>query len=241
VLDDVSFAIESHEIAAILGPNGAGKTTLLRSINGILKPHSGSVLVDGRDLLHLTSREIARMSSYVAQWNEPGRMTAYDTVLLGRKPYIKWGPSRRDFSIVEKALCTLELENLSLRYTDRMSGGEFQKVCIARSVAQEPKVMLLDEPTSSLDLHNQIAILRLLRGIARDHEMCILMSMHDLNTALRYADKFLFLKGGCIYAAADRQHIEPEVIEEVYGVSISLQYIEGHPVVIPREEDKELI
>jgi len=237
VLNGISFQVRAHELTAILGPNGAGKTTLLRCINRILKPESGTVLIEGRELAHASAREVARQVAYVAQSDEPGRVTAFDAVLLGRKPHIGWNVSRHDLELAHAALHRLELEPLALRYTDQMSGGEYQKVRIARALVQEPTVMLLDEPTSSLDLKNQLAILRLLRGIVKGHHMCAVMSMHDLNTAFRYADNFLFLKNGAILAAVDRGGITGGIIEEVYGVPVSIRWHQDHPVVLPMDED----
>ncbi len=238
VLEDISFDVRAHEITAILGPNGAGKTTLLRSINGILSPRGGSVYIDETDILASSPKEIAKKTAYVAQQSEPGRVTAFDAVLLGRKPYLGWRITKDDIDRAHYALRSVDMEHLSLRYVDSMSGGEYQKVCIARSVAQEPTVMLLDEPTSSLDLKNQVAVLRLLRGIVREHPMCVVMSMHDLNTAFRYADKFIFLKDGKIYSAVDKSGIHGGIIEEVYGIPVEVHRYGAHPVVVPVDESE---
>ncbi len=239
VLEDITFQVHTHEITAILGPNGAGKTTLLRCINRILKPESGTVQIEEQDLARCSSRDIARRVAYVAQRSEPRRISAFDAVLLGRKPHIGWNVSHHDIEMTQVTLSRLELEHLSLRYTDRMSGGEYQKVCIARAVVQEPTVMLLDEPTASLDLKNQLAILRLLQTIVRGHRMCAVITMHDLNTAFRYANKFLFLKNGTIFAALDRSEISSNVIEEVYGVPVTVQWHQDHPVVLPLDSDPD--
>jgi iron complex transport system ATP-binding protein len=239
ILEDITFQVHTHQITAILGPNGAGKTTLLRCINRILKPESGTVRIEAQDLAQSSSRDIARRVAYVAQRSEPRRISVFDAVLLGRKPHIGWNVSHHDVEMTQATLKRLELEHLSLRYTDRMSGGEYQKVCIARAVVQEPTVMLLDEPTASLDLKNQLAILRLLRTIVRGHRMCAVVTMHDLNTAFRYADKFLFLKDGTIHAAVDRPQINGDIIEEVYGVPVAVQWHQDHPVVLPLDGDPE--
>ncbi len=236
VLRDISFQVDKQEIIAVLGPNGAGKTTLLRCINRILKPKTGTVLVDDQDLAHCSQREVARQVAYIAQWSEPGRLTAFDAVLLGRKPHIQWKVSEQDIKHTQAALKRLDLEHLSLRRIDEMSGGEYQKVCIARAVVQEPTVMLLDEPTSSLDLKNQLAILQLLRNIINAHRMCAVMSMHDLNIALRYADKFIFLKNGAIFATVDRSGITEHIIKEVYEVPVAIHMHRGHPVIIPLDD-----
>jgi iron complex transport system ATP-binding protein len=232
-LADITFSVERHEIAAVLGPNGAGKTTLLRTINSVLKPHTGVVCIDGTDILSSSPRDVAKKTAYVSQRSEPGRVTAFDAVLLGRKPHIGWRVTHEDVERARAVMRALNIEELSLRYVDEMSGGEYQKVCLARSVAQDPTAMLLDEPTSSLDLRNQIEILRLIRDIARSREMCVLMSMHDLNTALRYADKFIFLSDGKIRAVVTGDDVTPEVIEEVYGVEVALHSYGEHPVVVP--------
>jgi len=238
VLEDLTFRVHTHEIAAVLGPNGAGKTTLLRCINRILKPKSGAVFIQERDLARSSLQEVARQVAYVAQRNEPRRITAFDAVLLGRKPHIRWNVSRHDMEMTQAALKQLDLEHLSLRYTDQMSGGEYQKVCIARAFVQEPTVMLLDEPTASLDLKNQLAILRLLRTIVKGHRMCAVITMHDLNTAFRYADSFLFLKDGRIFAAVGRSEITSAMVEAVYGVPVSVEWHQDHPVVLPMDEHR---
>lgn len=235
-LEDVTFGVRQHEIMAVLGPNGAGKTTLLRCINRILKPGAGTVFVGEQDLARFSRRQIARRTAYVAQWSEPVRLTAFDAVLLGRRPYIRWTVSEDDVRRTDAALKRLGLQDLALRSIDEMSGGEYQKVCIARAMVQEPTVMLLDEPTSSLDLKNQLSILRILREIVKEHEMCAVMSMHDLNTALRYADRFLFLKDGRVFAAVDHAGITAEIIQAVYGVPVEISTHQHHPVILPIDE-----
>jgi iron complex transport system ATP-binding protein len=237
VLANVSFQVRRHGITAVLGPNGAGKTTLLRCINRILKPKTGTVLIEDLDLAHAPRREVAKLAAYVAQRSEPGRITAFDAVLLGRKPYIQWNAVPEDIRRTRMVLQRLSLESLALRYVDEMSGGEYQKICIARALVQEPAVMLLDEPTSSLDLKNQLAILRLLRDVVKGQPMCALISMHDLNTALRYADQFIFLKDGVVMATVDRAGITEGIIEAVYGVAVSISWHQGHPVILPLDEE----
>ncbi len=237
VLRDVSFTVAAHQVVAVMGPNGSGKTTLLKCINGLLKPGEGKVRLLGRNMKQYSRREAACMMSYVAQKNQPGRVTAFDAVLLGRKPRIGWRVSGRDLKLTHAALHRLDLEHLALRHTISMSGGEHQKVCIARALVGEPAVMLLDEPTASLDLKNQLSILRLLRTIARGHEMCAVVTMHDLNTAFRYADRFLFLKNGGIMAEVDRAGITESVIEEAYGVPVRVLWHQDHPVVLPLDDN----
>ena len=233
VLKNVTFDVKEGELVAILGPNGVGKTTLLRCINAILKPRHGTILIDSEDIGHLHGMEVAKKIGYVAQKSESARLTAFDAILLGRKPHIRWNVSKHDMEIVDAAIKKLGLEHLMLRYIDEMSGGEFQKVCIARAIVQEPKVLLLDEPTASLDLKNQLEILGFVKHVVSGHGITGLMAVHDLNTALRYSDRFLFMKSGKILAYGTIDDVTSDMIEEVYGVKVMLEDCKGHPVVIP--------
>lgn len=233
VLKGVNFSIERGEVVAIMGPNGVGKTTLLKCMNAIHRPSRGCVMVGRNDLFTLQPDDIARRLGYVAQKQETGRVTAFDAILMGRKPHIRWGVSAHDLRIVDAAIKRLRLTELSLRYLDEMSGGEVQKICIARALVQEPEVLLLDEPTSNLDLRNQVEILSLVKTVVASHEMAAVVTMHDLNQALRFADKFIFLKSGTIHAVARREAISAEMIESVYGVPVHMELFGGRPVVIP--------
>ncbi len=236
ILNDVNFSIAPGELLAILGPNGVGKTTLLKCINAMLKPVSGTVMVDDADVLRLDPHQIARRIGYVAQKSEPARLTTFDAVLMGRHPHIRWRVSDRDLKIVDAALKRLGLNDLALRYIDQLSGGELQKICIARALVQEPRLLLLDEPTSSLDLKNQIEILTIMRRVVEEHGVAGVMTMHDLNTALRYAHKFIFLKEGQIYAAGRTNTISAQMINEVYGIAVNIHHLDGFPVVVPHSE-----
>ena len=235
VLKGIDFTVKKNEMLTILGPNGVGKTTLLKCINAILEPKQGSVMIDGLDLMQLDKLDVAKKLGYVPQRCETGRLTAFDAILLGRTPHIRWNISDKDLKMVDAIIKKLEMQHLSLKYIDEMSGGELQKVSIARAIVQESQVLLLDEPTSSLDLRNQLEILGILKEIVRGHNVSLIMTMHDLNTALRVSDSFLFLKDGTIHAAGGPEIVTPEVINEVYGVPVHIEQIRGTPVVIPLE------
>ncbi|MBP6333005.1 MAG: ABC transporter ATP-binding protein [Aminivibrio sp.] len=233
VLEDVTFSLAEGEMAALLGPNGTGKTTLLRAINGILRPAGGTVLMESRDALACPPRERAKFFAYVPQRGEPVRLTVFDAVLLGRRPHLGWSVERRDLEKVESALKNLSLDRFALRYLDELSGGEFQKVLLARALVQEPRVLLLDEPTSSLDLKNQLDMLATLRKVVKGHGVAALLSLHDLNTAFRYADRLLFLKDGCIRGMFLPSEVPGEIVAEVYGVPVDIVLHKGVPLVVP--------
>jgi iron complex transport system permease protein len=233
VLDDISLMVDKGELLAVLGPNGVGKTTLLRCINAILTPSEGVVQVENRQVLSMNPMQIARHIGYVSQQQAPGRMTVFDTVLMGRRPHIRWSVSEQDLTIVDGALKSLNLQHLAMRYVDRISGGELQKVAIGRALVQEPRLLLLDEPTSSLDLKNQIDILSLVQRVAHEHAIGAVMTMHDLNMALRFADTCIFVKDGKIFEACRTREVTAETITSVYGVAVEIHHHNGDPVVIP--------
>lgn len=233
VLDSVGFEVPANRVVSILGPNGVGKTTLLRCMNAILRPRTGTIRVQGENILNMDAMEIARRMGYVAQNAQAARTTVFDAVLLGRRPHISWRASRHDLALTHAAIERLGLNDLSLRYVTELSGGELQKVSIARALVQEPRILLLDEPTSSLDLKNQVEILKTIRQVAATHEVAAIMTMHNLNMALRYSDLFIFLKQGRIHWAGGPETVTPELIETVYDIPVDIARHRGAPVVVP--------
>lgn len=233
VLQEVTFDVRKGEILGVLGINGAGKSTLLKCINKILRPSGGSVLVEGTDVLRLSGDEVARRIGYVPQRYNNDDVTVFDAVLLGRKPHIKWAAEDRDLRVVKRLLTYMGLKDFALRPISTLSGGEAQKVIIARALAQEPKVLLLDEPTSSLDLRNQLDVMNIVSAVVRTEGVSAVVAIHDLNLALRFADRFLILKNGAIHAMGPKEALNPAVIEEVYGVHSLFRIVDGFPVIIP--------
>ncbi|HZJ85646.1 MAG TPA: ABC transporter ATP-binding protein [Erysipelotrichaceae bacterium] len=233
VLKDVAFSIKKGDYLAVLGTNGAGKSTLLKNLNAILSPDLGQVYLNNLDTSNISRNDLAKSFAYVPQSHDNDKITVFDAVLLGRKPYIKWDVSSQDLKLVEDTLELLDLTAFSMTYTDQLSGGELQKVVIARALVQQPEILLLDEPTSNLDLKNQIEVLELTKSIVDSQSLAAVVSIHDLNLALRYANKFLLLKDGKIYDFGDKSIINSKSIKAVYGVDVVIEKYLDKLVVIP--------
>lgn len=233
VLNGVSFSVQADDVVSILGPNGVGKTTLIKCIDKVLKPDAGSVFIQGSDLHRMNKKEIAKNIGYVAQKSEISRTTVFDSVLLGRKPHFDWNTTEKDIRLAGRVLHLLGLDGLALKYVDEISGGEYQLVQIARVLVQQPKVVLLDEPTSSLDLSNQHMIMHLIRNIVKKNHMVAVMIIHDLNLSIRHSDKFVMMKDGLVYAAGGHEIITPENIKAVYNIDAYVESVRGIPIVIP--------
>ena len=235
VLKNVSFQMESGKFLAILGNNGVGKSTLLKCFNHILKPDSGEVILDGENLLKLPGREVAKKVAFVSQSVPNTQMTVHDVVMLGRRPYMKWGFTEEDHGIVHDAMHRLDVEDMRGRFLNQLSGGEKQKVMIARALAQQPKALLLDEPTSALDIQNQYQVLKMVREICHKDNMIAVVVIHDLNLALRFCDRFLLLKDGEVYRHGDRSVLDSDALKEVYGVDAKVAEVEGRHMVLVDE------
>ncbi len=233
VLDGVKFIVEKDDVVSILGPNGVGKTTLIKCISKVLTPNAGVVFLEGVDLHQMSKRDIAKNIGYVAQKTETSKTTVFDSVLLGRKPHFEWDASERDMRLAGRVIHMLGLDGLALKYVDEISGGEYQLVQIARVLVQQPKVILLDEPTSSLDLSNQHMIMHLIRNIVKKNHMAAIMIIHDLNLAIRHSDKFILMKDRMVYSAGGHEIITPENIKTVYNIDAYVESVRGIPVVIP--------
>lgn len=232
ILRHVNFHALEGECVGILGNNGAGKSTLISCINRIKKPTSGDVVINGKNINSLSPLQIARHISYVAQKNELCQTTVFDSVLLGRKPYFKWRAGKEDIRLCEEILSCLHLSEHKMRFIDELSGGEVQKVMLARAFVQEPKVLLLDEPTNNLDPKNQYEIMELVRQAAKEKKITVLMVLHDLNLALRYCDKFMFIKDGGICAYGGISVVTPELLHEVYSVRADIVTVDGKKLVM---------
>lgn len=235
VLNDVSFRVGGGKVVSILGPNGVGKTTLIKCMCNVHKPSSGKITVNGQDVLSLTGKELAKNIAFVPQSVPRSKTLVYDSVLMGRKPYINIGVTEQDLDITSRAVRNLDLENLAFKYVDQISGGEFQKVQIARALAQESSVMMLDEPTNNMDVCNQHLTMKIASSMALGTDTCVIMTMHDINLSLYYSDTLMFMKGGEIVAFGGKDIVTPDLIHDVYGMEVDVIRHKNVPLVIPSE------
>ena len=237
ILKNISFDIQENKCIAILGNNGAGKSTLIKCLNKIIPIKNGTVIVDNANVFEMSRNQIAQNIAYVAQKTETGRVTVYDAILLGRKPYIKWDITAADRRMVDEMIEHMELTDFSLRYIDELSGGELQKVMLARALVQQPKFLLLDEPTSNLDPKNQYELMKRVRHIARDHGISVAVVIHDLNLALRYCDKFLFIKDSEVFSYGGHETMTAKIISDVYHLKSEVIDYNGIKLVVPLPDE----
>ena len=239
VLKEISFDLLPGSILAVIGPNGAGKTTLIRALSGIAPLTSGEVRVDGRSLNQLSATDRARWIAVVPQArNLPPAFTAWETVLLGRTPHLNWlgQVSLKDEAIARQAMVTTQTLDLAERPVGELSGGEQQRLLLARALAQAAPILLLDEPTSHLDLQFQIALLDQVRLLARQENLAVLIVLHDLNLAARYADRVALLAQGELRALGPAHEVlTPEMLSPVYHLPLEIFHAgPSHlPYIIP--------
>jgi len=239
VLDGVDLVVGPGEMVAVIGPNGAGKTTLLRAIAGSVPARRGEALVDGKPVERMTRREAARTLAVVPQNPVvPRGMTVYEYVLLGRTPYVGyWGTeSAEDHRRAADALERLDAGRFAGRTLDRLSGGERQRVVLARALAQDAPALLLDEPTTALDIGHQQNVLDLVDGLRRERPLAVLAAFHDLTLAAQYAGRMVLLVEGKVMAdGSPATVLRPEALELFSGARVTI--IEGpggEPIVVPR-------
>jgi len=233
-ISDICFEVGTGDMVSIIGPNGVGKTTLLKCLNRVHPLATGTVTVNDENVMGLSRREMAKRFGYVPQRAHVSGSTVFESVLLGRRPYIDWDVTEKDIRLTGKVIRLMGLESISQKHVDSISGGEYQLVQIARAIVQQPRVMLLDEPTSNLDICNQHRIMGTVTSIVQENGMCAVMTNHDLNLALRYCNRFIMMKGGRIYAAGGREVVNPQNIRAVYGMEAYVGDFNGIPTVVPK-------
>jgi iron complex transport system ATP-binding protein len=235
ILQNVNFEIAPSKLVTIVGPNGSGKSTLIKCIDRILAPQGGSILIDRKDVTRMTRMDMAKYLSYVPQSSVRIFPTnVFDTILMGRRPHIGWLGSEGDEDKVWEVLRLLDIERLAMSNFSELSGGQQQKVLIARALVQEAEVMLLDEPTSNLDIWHQLDVMNIIRDVVKKKEITAIMALHDLNLASYYSDRIIMMNRGKIIAAGDPQSvITEENIAKVYRVEAAVRSLSDRPVIMP--------
>ena len=238
VLDRAGLTLPDGEIGILMGKNGAGKTTLLKNILGIEKPAAGSISFDGADLLKMKQRERAKRIAYVPQEISFGDLTVFDSVLMGRVAYFGLSAGPEDYAIAEKILEEMGLSDFAQRNVLELSGGERQKIAIARAMAQQPRLLIFDEPTGNLDIANEQLIMNEARKLVREKGISILSSLHDLNQAFSFGDRFFFMKEGSIRYAGGPECFTEEILEDIYGINVKIVEINHQKVIIGGKQNE---
>ncbi|MDI6810771.1 MAG: ABC transporter ATP-binding protein [archaeon] len=235
ILKEVCIELAASEMLGVVGPNGAGKSTLLRCIDRILTPQKGCILLDEHDIKEMSRMELAKEIGYIPQSvSQVFPATVFDAVLMGRRPHLGWRAGEKDIDKVLETLHMLHIEDLAMREINELSGGQLQKVFIARALAQDPDVLLLDEPTSNLDIKHQLEVMDIIKNIVRKKGISAIMAIHDLNLAARYADRIIMMNSGKIFAAGNPDSVlTPDNIKQVYGVEATVNNNNGRPYIVP--------
>lgn len=227
VLQDINLSLKPGEILGLIGPNGAGKTSLIRALSAVIRPSGGQVLINETDLADLPEAQRARQIAVVPQASDlPPAFSVLQCVALGRTPHLNWlgRLSLSDEAKVQEALQAAEIEALADRLTGELSGGEKRRVLLARALAQDCPILLLDEPTAHLDLHHQVGLLELLRRMVAERQLAVLIAMHDLNLASVYTDRLVLLVNGRIQAqGAPASVLTQETLQSAYQVPLQVR------------------
>lgn len=227
VIDGISFSADRGEFIGVIGPNGAGKSTLLKTVSRSIHPKKGDVLFEGKDIFKLPRKEFARSIAFVGQETAiTFAFTALEIVMMGRFPYLRafQGESEKDLSAVRRALKITDCENFFEREINQLSAGERQRIFIAKALAQEPRVILLDEPTSHLDISHQIQIMDILKDLSEKDGICVVSVFHDLNLASEYCDRLLLINDGRMGAQGRPEEVlKYEILEDVYKTVVIVQ------------------
>ena len=232
VLNGVDLELRDGEIGVLLGKNGSGKTTLFKTVLGIEAPSSGKILFDGTDVARLSRRDRARLIAYVPQHIHFGSLTVYDSILMGRISYFGLNAGKEDYDTVDGIIEEMHLESFAYRNAENLSGGEKQMIAIARALAQSPKLLVFDEPTGNLDIANEDLIIDEAKKVARNKRIAILTSLHDLNQALYFGDKFFFLRDGRVKYSGGEEVFDRGVIKDVFDINARIIENEGRKIIL---------
>ena len=238
-LRNITLALNRGELVGIIGANGSGKSTLLKCLCGLLAVHNGSITLEGKNTSAIQKKELATLLGYVPQMQERSTpSTVFDTVLMGRIPHLTWSPTKKDLEIVSRAMDVMEVSKFSLRDTNELSGGQRQRVFIARAIAQEPKVLCLDEPASNLDIKHQLGLMRVVKEITRKKGILVLMAVHDLNIASQYCDSLVLLMDGGVYKQGKPGDVlSKNSIKRAFDINVAIHKHGDFAHIVPVEED----
>ena len=233
ILQNVNLELDKPGLLCILGPNGVGKTTIVKNINKLLKPTGGHVYINGKDVAHMSLLEIAKKLAFVPNsCSTVFSMSVGEFILMGRHPRAGYTTSERDIQIVDEAIKLLGLEEFASRDVRQLSAGQTQRVMIARGLVQEPDILILDEPTSNLDVKYQMDVMRFLKAYARDRQILVVMVCHDLNITAAYADRVILMYGKNVYAdGTAKEVLTTENIKKVYRVNAEVSDFNGIPQI----------
>ena len=236
ILKGINFNLEEPQLVSIIGPNGVGKSTFIQCLNKILKPNSGTVYYSSYSLDDISIKSLSKVLGYVpCATSTSFPITVIDAVMLGRHPHATFGSQKKDLEICYGILDKLGISEFAMRHLNELSAGQLQKVMLAKGLAQDPKILLLDEPTANLDIRHQMNVTRMLYDLAHSSNIIIIMICHDLNIAAKYSDNIFMMYGGKIFAAGPPSEvITEENIREVYGVRSKVIMDEGRPHVLIR-------
>lgn len=235
ILQNLSCTLPSGELITVLGANGAGKSTLIKCLNGLNIPQKGEIYIDNVKISEMNIKDISRKISYVPQsFNTVFSLQVLDMVLLGRCPHYRWKDSLKDIELAYGALKLLNIEQLALENFDTLSGGQQQKVIIARAIAQETDIILLDEAISNLDIKHQLDVMEIVQRLVKEKNITVVMIVHDLNIAGRYSDKIMIMDNGNIFKYGTPEDVlTRETINTVYGVEVEINQVRNKINIVP--------